>query len=228
MRLTSLGLFVGLLAAGCASSPRTSGSEVAMILWPRAEAACDFEDPDRATAWALSTSPTSTAIVRGRGRAATTYVARDVQLISSPVDGDRLCLTVVRGLTWGEKDAVFGFDVQFRDRGSAELSPAYVRLTRSANGTRRPTAVRIAFGSARVVAGETEPTGFVEFDLGVVGSESGAAPPPTGAGMLLIPSHVRGGLTRLVTVVEEATPGSPSSLSRDFVDQALSQTDPRY
>lgn len=226
MRLTWVALLVGFVASGCASSPETNSSEVAMILWPRTDAGCDFEDPDRGAAWAISTSPTNTATLRGRGRATTVYVARNVQLLERPVDGDRLCLTVLRGLTWGEKDAVFGFDVQFRNSGSAELSPSYVRLTRAANGTRRPTAVHVAFGSGKVTGGRTEPVGFVEFDLGVVDSANGA-PAPAGVGVLSIPSPGQGGLTRLVTVIEESLPGSPSTLSRGMVDEALGQTDRR-
>lgn len=225
MRMGVIGLMtLGIGLTGCASVPRTATSEAAMIIWPGTEAGCDFENPDRYASWAISTSRTETAILRGRAEAgsARTYVVRNVQLLFAAAEGDRACLAVLRGQTSGPKDAAFGFHVRFSG-STVELSPAYARLSRPAGGARRPqTTVRIAFGSGELRNGAVQPAGQVAFGLGVVDA-AGGLPASAGAGVLDLPVRTQGGVTRLVAVVEESAPGAPSTLTEALVGETLNQ-----
>ncbi|MFC7380337.1 hypothetical protein [Brevundimonas sp. GCM10030266] len=224
MRLSVLGLGLACVgAAGCATTPPPATSHVAVILWPRSDAGCDFENPDRGIALAINTDRTDASVVDHRSdeQASATYRVRSAQILYRPVAGDRFCLTVLRGPTLGHKDAVSGFDVRFVESSRAEIAPAYARLDRPLFRQRGSGEVKvgIALVAGRQSAGGRQTFGHVSFDLGPVGR---GANQRSGAPLILdLPEPGPRETVTLGAVIREAGEDQSPVIPADLIDRAL-------
>lgn len=212
---------------GCATTaPRPTSSEVALIAWSRPDAGCDFENPVREGALAITTDRTEAAVVSVRSDEASsaTYMVRNAQILYRPTAGDRFCLAVLRGPTLGHKDAVFGFDARFLDGFRAEIAPAYSRLDQPLFSRRGAgdANVNIAFVTGLKLGSERRRIANVSFDLGPVGSN---ASPRSGAPVILeLPEPGSQETTELAAIIREAGRGQSSVIPADLIDRALTES----
>lgn len=209
--------------AGCATTPPTVSSEVALMLTPRPEEGCDFERPDREIALAINTDRTE-PIIRNRGSVqptTLTYRVRNAQLMQQPKGGDQLCLTVLRGPTMRHKVAVYGFDVRFLDPFQAEITPAYSRLDQPLFGPRGADDVNVslAFVAGRQTASERRLSASASFDLGPVARRGTRRSGQTA--ILELPEARTNSMTRLGVIVREAGAGQSSVIPAELMEQAL-------
>lgn len=231
MRLAT-GLLVSVAAAlgACATSPKESRVATAITIWAPGADGCDFAEPQRENALAISTSygptPTGRAPNSARSHA---YVVRNAQLQTRPAVGAVYCLSVKRHRPFGPTYALFGFELEGVDAGLA-LSPRFARIDSPAvrERTGSPVQVSIGFGAARLNGQRLLDPDSATFDLGPV--QPGGQPLRL-TGPARIFRWTENGATpdilRIAAVVIESRPEEARSVREAEIRRTLSEIEPR-
>ncbi|MBU2125986.1 MAG: hypothetical protein KKC29_10750 [Alphaproteobacteria bacterium] len=229
MRCTLAGLmWCGVALSGCATTPSAPPIYTSMVLWPKGEkSACDFNRPQRDGAHALSYSSTPQSVSTMRRPAPfQSYAARNAQMQVRPVAGDRLCLVLRRGRTYGAADAVFGFEVSAVSPEEFTVTPKIARINRPALGNAGGhVEVRIGFASGSYQPEGSEMTSSARFELGAIPTDGQAVDFSSPAGTIRWPAATgQFDILRIGALIVEARLGSQVTIDDRELSATLSAT----
>lgn len=224
----SLGLIAAAGMSACATAPREDALRTALVFWPKtAGVACDFEEPQRDGAYALSYSETPRPAARRTGPQpmSQAYAVRNAQMQVRPQAGETFCLTLRRGRTFGPTEAVLGFEVFARTPEALEITPVSVRIDAPAvrGLTGRMVGVAVGFASGPYDPNRSERVSAVRFQLGTVATDGVARSTTEVSQTLLWPeADQRFDILRFGAVVVETRDGGEPRISDDDLQATLS------
>lgn len=207
---------VGLLAAaglisGCATKPAESPVYTSLVLWPKGDVAtCDFADPQREVAYAVSSTSTPRPASRVVGSTAShRYVVRDAQVRVRPEIGETLCLTLRRGSLFGPADAAIGFEVRAATGEDFDVTPVSAQINSAAASGVDALDVSIGLAAGRYERNSSDVASSAIFHLGTITADGRLVEVSAPTRRLHWPAQTgRVDILRLGAVVVEASRGT--------------------